>query len=119
MQAFNWIRLNTPTDALFAIDPHYEEVPGEDQHGFRALADYEKDSGMAARVPTMAPRWLKEVTALNGWRNFGTTDFQRLKNAFGVTWVVLSHEDAASQGAPSDAMTCPYENEVVKVCRLY
>jgi hypothetical protein len=125
VQAFEWIHQNTPPDALFAIDPHYEELPGEDQHGFRALAersvlaDYEKDGGMAARVPRIAPRWLKEVTALDGWRNFGTRDFQRLKNDFGVTWVVLSSEDAEFERASSDAMTCLYENPGVKVCRLY
>ena len=123
VQAFAWIRQNTPPDALFAIDPHYEALDGEDQHGFRALAersvlaDYEKDGGMAARVPTIAPRWLKEVTALNGWRNFGTADFQQLKNDFGVTWIVLSREDAEFQRA--ETMTCPYENGRVKVCRLY
>jgi hypothetical protein len=125
VQAFDWIRRNTPTDALFAIDPHYEALDGEDQHGFRALAersvlaDYEKDGGMAARVPRIAPRWLKEVTALDGWRNFGINDFRRLKNDFGVTWVVLSREDAAAQGASSDSMSCPYENERARVCRLY
>jgi len=125
VQAFDWIRRNTPADALFAIDPHYEALDGEDQHGFRALAersvlaDYEKDGGMAARVPRIAPRWLKEVTALDGWRNFGINDFRRLKNDFGVTWVVLSREDAAYQGASSDSMSCPYENERARVCRLY
>lgn len=125
VQAFDWIRQDTPPDALFAIDPHYEELPGEDQHGFRALAersvlaDYEKDGGMAARVPIIAPRWLKEVTALNGWRDFDLTDFQRLKNDFGVTWVVLSREDAGFQSPTSDTMNCPYENQNVKVCRLY
>ena len=125
VKAFDWIRQNTPIDALFAIDPHYQELPEEDQHGFRALgersvlADYEKDGGMAARVPTIAPRWLKEVTALSCWRDFGAGDFQRLKDDFGVTWVVVSYEDLAFRGTSGDAMTCPYENQRVKVCRLH
>jgi len=61
LQAFAWIRLNTPAGSLFALDPHYVELPGEDYHGFRALAersvlaDYDKDAGMAARVPRRAP----------------------------------------------------------------
>src|SRR5262249_12813944 len=48
LQAFAWIHDNTSTDAFFALDPHYEKLPGEDYHGFRALAersalaDYEK-----------------------------------------------------------------------------
>jgi hypothetical protein len=125
VRAFEWIRQDVPIDDLFAIDPHYETLPGEDQHGFRALAersvlaDYEKDGGMAARVPTIAPRWLKEATALNGWRQFGPNDFQRLHNDFGVTWIVLSHDDNEFQRASSDAMTCPYANGRAKVCRLY
>jgi hypothetical protein len=107
---------------VFAVDPHYETLPGEDYKGFRALAersvlaDFEKDGGMAARVPRLAPRWLKQVTALNGWRNFQLADFQRLKNDFAVTWVVLSREDALFS-APA-GMICPYENQDVKVCRL-
>jgi len=123
LRAFDWIRLYTPEDCIFALDPHYETLPGEDYHGFRGLAersvlaDYEKDGGMAARVPPLAPRWLKEVTALDGWRNFQASDFQRLKQEFGVTWIVLSRADAAFSATPA-SMICPYVNEDVKVCRL-
>ncbi|SPF39653.1 conserved membrane hypothetical protein [Candidatus Sulfotelmatobacter kueseliae] len=126
VQAFTWIRQNTSPYSLFALDPHYVELPGEDFHGFRALAersvlaDYVKDGGMAARVPRLAPRWVKEVAAQTGWRNFQAADFQRLKNEFGVTWVILSRVDAASdpQNLPA-GMTCPYQNQQVRVCRLY
>ena len=123
LQAFAWIRENTPVDALFALDPHYTTLPGEDFHGFRALAersvlaDYEKDGGMAARVPRLAPRWLKEVTAQTGWQNFQPADFQRLKQDFGVTWIVLPN--ASAQNPESQGMTCPYRNVQLKVCRLY
>jgi hypothetical protein len=124
LRAFDWIRMYTPSDSLFAIDPHYEALPGEDYHGFRALAersvlaDYEKDAGMAARVPSLAPRWLKEVTALNRWRSFRAADFQRLKNDFGVTWFVLSAADAEFLNTQPSPVVCPYANEEVKVCRL-
>ena len=126
VQAFAWIRQNTPVDGLFALDPHYIELPGEDYHGFRALAersvlaDYVKDGGMAARVPRLAPRWLKEVTAQTGWRDFQATDFGRLNRDFGVTWFVFSRADAASnpQNLPA-GMACPYQNREVRVCRLY
>lgn len=120
LQAFAWIRDNTPTDSLFALDPHYMELPGEDFHGFRALAersvlaDYDKDGGMAARVPSLAPRWLKEVTAQANWPHFQAHDFQRLKKEFGVTWVVIS-----ANAPDQSAMKCPYTNAQVKVCRLY
>jgi hypothetical protein len=124
LRAFEWIRLNTVVDSLFAVDPHYEKLPGEDFHGFRALAersvlaDYEKDAGMAARVPSLAPRWLAEVTALNGWRDFQPQDFERLKSRFGVTWVVLSGFDAQFSAPDPQAMICPYANQEVKVCQL-
>ncbi len=127
LQAFAWTRQNTPVDSLFALDPHYMTLPGEDYHGFRALAersvlaDYEKDGGMAARVPRLAPRWLKEVNAQTGWQNFQPADFQRLKNDFGVTWVILTRADTPSAVQPEAAygMTCPYQNRQLEVCRLY
>jgi len=121
LQAFSWIRQNTPVDSLFALDPHYVEVPGEDYHGFRALAersalaDYVKDGGMAARVPRLAPRWLKEVDAQNGWRNFQTADFQRLHRDFGVDWIIVT----AEQQDRSDTRLCPYRNRLLRVCHLY
>jgi hypothetical protein len=133
LQAFAWIRQNTPVDSLFALDPHYMTMPGEDYHGFRALAersvlaDYEKDGGMAARVPRLAPRWLKEVNAQSGWQDFHPVDFERLKNEFGVTWVILFSSAAAGPGARRDAerddsplgITCPYQSLRLRVCRLY
>jgi hypothetical protein len=120
LQAFAWIRQNTPVDSLFALDPQYVELPGEDYHGFRALAersalaDYDKDAGMAARVPRLAPRWLKEVNATTGWRNFQAADFERLKNDFGVNWVILNARDGAALG-----LQCPYHKGRISVCRLY
>jgi hypothetical protein len=130
VQAFAWIRSNTPIDSRFALNPRYLELPDEDYHGFgalaerSALADYIKDGGMVARVPELAPRWLAEVSAQNGWQHFQTADFERLKRQFGVNWIVLSRGDAmfarASNGdSPSKSMTCPYGNEQVSVCRLY
>jgi hypothetical protein len=124
LRAFDWIRQYTPVSSSFAIDPHYETLPGENQHGFRALAersvlaDYEKDAGMVARVPLLAPRWLQEVTALHGWRTFQRADFERLNKDFGVNWVVLSRADSQFATPDSASIICPYANEDVKVCRL-
>lgn len=115
--AFDWVRENTRTDSLFALDPHYMEIPGEDYHGFRALAersvlaDVTKDGGMAARVPRLAPRWAREVDATRGWRNFNAGDFQSLKNSFGVNWIVLAQPGVAG-------LNCPYQNRSVLVCRV-
>ncbi|MGC2245842.1 MAG: hypothetical protein WA609_04500, partial [Terriglobales bacterium] len=96
LRAFAWIRQktprqNTPTDALFALDPYYMQQPGEDFHGFRALAersalaDMVKDPGMVARIPSLAQRWQRETTATKNWQNFEPADFQSLKKTFGVT----------------------------------
>lgn len=117
VQAFRWISRNTPVDSQFALDPRYMELPGEDYHGFRALAersvlaDAVKDAGMAARVPSLAPRWLREVEAQHGWSSFQRPDFQRLKAEFGVDWVVLSVPGV-------EGLSCPYQNSQVAVCRV-
>ena len=75
---------------------------------------------MAARVPRLAPRWLKEVTAQSDWERFQAADFQRLKQDFGVTWVVLSRPDRtlAEQTEASQVMTCPYRTSSFK-CAVY
>ena len=117
VSAFRWISLNTPVDGQFALNPRYMELPGEDYHGFRALAersvltDAVKDAGMVARVPGLAPRWLREVEAQQGWRDFQRPDFLRLKAEFGVDWVVLAAPGVA--GLP-----CPFRNAEVVVCRV-
>jgi hypothetical protein len=116
VQAFRWISRNTPVDSQFALDPRYMELPGEDYHGFRALAersvlaDEVKDAGMVARVPSLGPRWLREVDAQRGWRGFKRPDFLRLKAEFGVDWVVLTVPGV-------DGLPCPYRNAQVMVCR--
>jgi hypothetical protein len=115
--AFRWISRNTPVDSQFALDPHYMEMPGEDYHGFRALADRSvltdavKDAGMAARVPSLAPRWQRQQEAQRGWREFRRPDFLRLKAEFGVDWVVL-------QAPGVGELSCPYRNAAVVVCRV-
>lgn len=117
VDAFRWISQNTPVDSEFALDPQYMEMPGEDYHGFRALAersvlaDAVKDPCTVVRVPSLGPRWLRELNAQLGWRNFQRQDFLRLKSQFGVNWVVLTNPPVAG-------MTCPYHNQRVSVCRV-
>jgi hypothetical protein len=117
VEAFQWIRHNTPVDSEFALDPQYMEMPGEDYHGFRALAersvlaDAVKDPCIVVRVPSLGPRWLYELNAQTGWRNFQKPDFERLKAQMGVNWVVLANPPVAG-------MTCPYKNDRVSVCRV-
>lgn len=117
VQAFNWIRQNTPRDAYFALDPLHMELPGEDVHGFRAiaergmLADIVKDSGAVSMFPGLAGAWWEQVSAQKDWRKFQAADFTRLRSSYGVDWAVLQQPGVAG-------MSCPYENAAVRVCRV-
>src|SRR4051794_30208760 len=116
VQAFNWIRQNSPNNAYFALDPQHMELPGEDQHGFRAiaersmLADKVKDSGAVTMFPALAGEWQQQQLAQRGWEHFQRADFERLRQQFGVNWVVLT--------SPAILDDCPYRNPAVAVCRL-
>jgi hypothetical protein len=116
-QAFLWIRANTPKDAVFALDPDYMLSPGEDQHGFRAvaersvLADDVKDSGAVSLFPQLAADWKSESQATHGWAHFRKADFERLAARYPVSWVVVP-----SPGPPG--LACPYRNPDVAVCRI-
>jgi hypothetical protein len=117
VQAFIWIRDNTPVDAYFALDSDHMRLRGEDQHGFRAiaersmLADRIKDSGAVTMFPALAETWLQQVKALDGWSNFGEQDFRQLKSSYGVNWVILEHPE-------NEGFSCPYHNDAVSICRI-
>jgi hypothetical protein len=117
VQAFEWIRSNTPTDAVFALDPFHMHIPGEDANGFRAiaqrsmLADAVKDSGAVTMFPPIAEEWLTQVQAQSAWKTFQSRNFQRLHAEYGVTWVVLQQPGVAD-------LECPYRNGAVLVCRV-
>jgi hypothetical protein len=115
VEAFVWIRDNTPVNAYFVLDPDHMRSLGEDQHGFRAiaersrLADRVKDSGAVTMFPALATSWLEQVNSEEGWKNFGAGDFETLHQKYGVDWVVLQQPGVAGMG-------CPYRNPVVLVC---
>ncbi|MGB6877885.1 MAG: hypothetical protein WBD87_17825 [Candidatus Acidiferrales bacterium] len=119
LQAFVWIRGNTPTDAIFALDPNYMALPVENYQGFRAtaersrLADAKKDWSDAVLYPwlPLADDVFAQTEAAAGWKNFGPADFARLRKSYGVSWVVLQKSDASG-------LSCPYENAAVRVCRV-
>jgi len=117
VQAFEWIRKNTPEDAYFALNPDHMALPGEDQHGFRAiaqrsmLADAVKDSGAASMFPVLSQKWKEQNVAQQGWKKFTREDFLRLKERYGVNWVVLERPGVSG-------LTCPYANELLLVCRI-
>jgi hypothetical protein len=121
-QAFDWIRVNTPVDALFALDPRHMELPGEDENGFRAraersmLADLVKDKGAASMFPPLSVEWARQVGDERNFERFNQKDFERLRQHYGVTWVVVQQSSAAHSDLTG--LECPYENSEVRVCRL-
>jgi hypothetical protein len=116
-QAFVWIRQNTPVDAVFALDPEYMHIPGEDEIGFRCLAqrsrlaDANKDNGVVSMFPPLAEKWLEQVKAQTPWKNFSAVDLARLKQKYGVDWVVVQQPGVAG-------LDCAYQNAAVQVCRV-
>ncbi|MGH9735073.1 MAG: hypothetical protein ACRD8A_10855 [Candidatus Acidiferrales bacterium] len=120
VQAFAWIRINTPADAIFALNPDYMALPGEDNQGFRAiaarssLADAVKDWSASAMFPAspLATECLDQVHAAQGWQNFRADDFERLKQAYGVRWVVLNRP-------PAENLLCPYQKAKLSVCKIH
>jgi hypothetical protein len=117
VQAFEWIRKNTPKDAVFALDADYITRPGEDAQGFRAIAersalpDYSKDGGEAAITPALTEEWKAGEEAQS--RLSERTDEDRVAALAkkGVSWLVLERKAKTS-------FTCEYSNAAVKVCRL-
>ena len=117
LQAFDWIRQNTPEDAYFALDPDYTSAPGEDCHGFRALAergmmaDSNKDTSTVTKQPTLAMKWKQQVVARERWSSFKLADFERLKKGFGADWTLVNYP-------PPPALDCRWHNGSLAVCRI-
>ncbi len=117
LQAFQWIQANTPANAYFALDPHYLESPGDDCHGFRALAersqlaDAVKDTTVVTQVPELGPVWGSEVAAQRGWRSFSLVDFERLKMTFGVDWVLVVYPQPGG-------LRCRWHNDALAACQI-
>jgi hypothetical protein len=117
LQAFSWIRRNTPSDAYFALDPNYLAAPGEDFHGFRALAersqlaDSIKDTAVVTQVPQLGPEWAKEIDAQAAFNRFQREDFDRLRIEFDINWVLVRYP-------PPPGLMCRWHNSVLVVCPL-
>jgi hypothetical protein len=116
-QAFVWIRDNTPADAVFALDPDFMQLPEEGTTGFRCLAqrsrlaDSSKDSGAVSMFPPLAEDWWAQVQAQSPWTNLRLPGLLRLKDKYGVNWVVLQQPAGAN-------LDCRYQNSAVRVCRI-
>jgi hypothetical protein len=116
-EAFLWIRQNTPVDAIFALDPNYMNLTGEDEIGFRCtaersrLADDVKDNGAVSMFPPLAENWWAQVQAQTPWKNLRLEDFERLKSKYGVGWVIVQQPGILG-------LDCLHQNSAVVVCRV-
>jgi hypothetical protein len=117
IEAFDWVRGNTPQNAVFALPPRYLLLPGEDVHGFRAIAqrsmiaDWVKDSGVASVFPQMAPEWQREQQLTQGWEHYTAVDFHALPRRSPATWAIVQPPQAAG-------LDCPFHDAAVSVCKL-
>jgi hypothetical protein len=117
LQAFGWIRQNTPVRAYFALDPLYLATPGEGYHSFRALAERSqmtdgiKDAAVVAEVPSLGHVWHEQQLALTGWPRFQFADFERLKANFGVDWVLVNYPQP-------HGLDCRWHNQSLAVCQI-
>jgi hypothetical protein len=102
---------------VFALNPFYMDIAGEDEIGFRCLAersrlaDGVKDNGVVSMFPALAEPWWAQVQDQMPWENFRSQDFMRLKEKYGVSWIVVRQPGIAGIG-------CEYQNSGVRVCRL-
>ncbi|HWY22901.1 MAG TPA: DUF6798 domain-containing protein [Candidatus Acidoferrum sp.] len=116
-QAFVWIRENTPEDAVFALDPEYMHIAGEDEIGFRCLAqrsrlaDWVKDNGAVSMFPLLADAWWNQVQTQTPWKSLHAEGFSRLKRTYGANWVVVQQPGISG-------LDCVYQNSAVRVCRI-
>lgn len=116
-QAFQWVRQNTPRDALFAMDSNYITKEGEDSQNFRAIAerstlpDYSKDGGIAAIAPQLADRWAYGERVEAHLDELADTERESRLLRSGAEWVVLS-------GRAETGFYCPYANGAVKICEI-
>lgn len=117
LRAFDWVRTHTPEDAVFALDPAYLSMPGEDNHSFRALSersslvDRAKDSAVVAQSLPLAEVWQTQVDEQANWRSWTRTDFHHLAEITPVRWILVAP-------GQSTGLACPYTTGTVDVCRI-
>jgi hypothetical protein len=116
VQAFLWIRTNTPRNAVFAFNPQLVYRAGEDEQGFRALSERDqladdKDAGVVAVIPSLAPRWVAQRNAESAVDSMSDAARRANLSPLGVTWLLLPPMSATT-------LPCPWRNQVLQVCHL-
>lgn len=115
-QAFLWIRTHTPRYAVFAFDPQFVYWPGENEQGFRALTERDhladdKDAGIVAVIPSLAPRWAEQRNATARTNIAADAERRATLLPTGATWLLLP------PSSPTN-LPCPFRNQALRVCQL-
>ena len=119
-----WIRHNTPTNAVFAVDSHYFKDSESDVHGFRAisarsaLADYYKDSGVVSLFPGLADEWKQMSSATYGLNHFNIAQFQPASAAISRGHLDSHSRLCSSSNGLSVSATLHSGYSVSATCRL-
>jgi len=61
--------------------------------------------------PPLSVLWAQQIEDQKNWKQLGKSDFERLRQEYGVSWVVVEQPGPAG-------LDCPYETSAVKVCRI-
>jgi hypothetical protein len=61
--------------------------------------------------PPVGDEWWEQVQAQSPWKQFQAPDFGRLRDKYGVSWIVMQQPGVVG-------LDCPYQNTAVRVCRL-
>ena len=123
VEAFQWVRDNTPRDAYFALHPDYMTEPMNNNYGFRAIAersqmaDISKDAAVVTVAPPLAPEWKRQVDAIREWNSLTHDDFVRLRHDFGVGWLIIDLRKADALQLVCPYHTSPRQGTSIAVCR--
>jgi hypothetical protein len=61
--------------------------------------------------PPLAVKWLEQFEDQKNWKQFQKEDFERLRQKYGVSWIVVEQPGLTG-------LECPYENSAVRVCKI-
>jgi hypothetical protein len=115
-QSYLWIRTHTPVNAVFALDPQFVYQPGENEQGFRAIAERDhladdKDAGVVAVQPRLANRWAAQRNATVNINRESDAARRAALAPVGATWLLLPP-------TAETALPCPWRNSAIQICQL-
>ncbi len=118
-QAFVWIRENTPVDAVFALDPEYMHIAGEDEIGFRCLAQRSRlaDASQGQRRGEHVPAAGRGMVGAGAGAD--SVEESSVQQDFSAIEKHIRRELGGGCNSLAVAgLDCAYQNSAVRVCRI-